>query len=148
MTESKIITGYFLTKREDLLINACFCTILAQNQYLEIKLATKFEDSRFRNWLHFGNLLEFELKKTRKHWILVGLELKYRLEVESWPYFRFETLAEMDKILTKHLHLDQDCTILKLVYQKLYVLSKLDSIKVKAFLEKFEQDLMQEMGFR
>jgi hypothetical protein len=145
--QQRLEVGYFITKREDLLINACFCKLLGQDSLIEFKLPSKFENSRYKNILQFGNLLEFELIKTRKHWILVNLELKNKLNFSQWSYFKYEILSNMVQVIIKNLHPDQECHVLEIVTRNIQKLD-FETTQNKNFIINFEQDFMQALGFK
>jgi len=147
-TEAKQIKGYILRIREDFLLNTAFVEVLTHNNFIEVKLPTKVENYKYKPFLNFGNLILFDLVKTRKHWIVTHLDYLHKLHFQDWAYIKFETLSELNKILLKNLHIDQGCKVLDTL--KLY-LERLDDLTLKEdpknFLIEFESKILSDLGF-
>ncbi len=99
--------------------------------------------------LNFGNLLTFDLVKTRKHWIVTHIECYEKLDYSAWSYLKFEVLVQMNKLLLQNLHLDQECQILDWLRDELYSLntSKTD-FDQQNFLADFLLKLEVKLGFK
>jgi hypothetical protein len=148
-TESKQVKGYFLRVREDFILNSALGEILTDKTLLEVKLPAKLENYKYRSMLNFGNLLTFDLVKTRKHWIVTHIECYEKLDYSAWSYLKFEVLVQMNKLLLQNLHLDQECQILDWLRDELYSLntSKTD-FDQQNFLADFLLKLEVKLGFK
>lgn len=147
-TQAKQIKGYLLKVREDLLLNTAFAEILTDTTYLEVKLPTKIENYKYKSFLNFGNLLSFDLVKTRKHWVVTHIECYEKLNFNTWNYHKFEVLVQINKILLQNLHLDQECLILDWVRQILNKIDIEDELNSQVFEADFRHDLETRLGFK
>ena len=99
--------------------------------------------------LNFGNLLSFDLVKTRKHWVVTHIECYEKLNYPSWSYLKFEILSQMNKILLQNLHLDQECQIFDWLRDELNKLNNFqNSLDQKIFQEQFLRNLEIRLGFK
>lgn len=148
MTEVKQVQAYILRIREDMLIDSCFCEILTPELYMEVKLPSKVDDYRYKPLINFGFLLQLDLIKTRKHWIVTHIEALSKLRLSTWEYSQFELLTQMNRVLVKHLHIDQECHLHPLVKGYLRALDVRKYPSSGELLHKFEEDLMSWLGFK
>ena len=148
-TESKQIKGYILKVREDFILNSALAEILTDSTLFEVKLPAKLENYKYKSMLNFGNLLSFDLVKTRKHWVVTHIECYEKLNYPSWSYLKFEILSQMNKILLQNLHLDQECQIFDWLRDELNKLNNFqDSLDQKIFLDQFLRNLEIRLGFK
>jgi hypothetical protein len=150
-TASKQVRGYLLKIREDFLHDSAFAEILTDQTYLEVKLPTKLENYKYKPFLHFGNLLTFDLVKTRKHWIVTHIEYYEKLNYTGWSYEKFEAIADLNKLLVLSLHLDQECQILDWLREYLRLLrfeSGIEIFKKSIYVNNFLNELDIKLGFK
>lgn len=148
-TESKQIKGYILKVREDFILNSALAEILTDSTLFEIKLPAKLENYKYKSLLNFGNLLSFDLVKTRKHWVVTHIECYEKLRYSTWSYLKFEMLIHMNKALLQNLHIDQECQIFEWLRNELNKLDCLsDHFDQKLFQEEFLTNLEIRLGFK
>ncbi|GAB4144247.1 MAG: hypothetical protein OHK0017_02570 [Patescibacteria group bacterium] len=146
--QSRIESGYLLKIRQDLVLNVSFAWFLTESQVIEIKLPSSVADSKFAAILNFGNKLQIELIKTRKHWILRQADVLFRPDFSRWDYSKFELLAELNKIILDSVHLDQDCRINDIIDRYIQVLNKPElNLPIKEAAVQFKNELLRRLGF-
>lgn len=98
----------------DKIMNATFVTVLGPESLFSIKLPTNLEKYRFANQISPLYLLDVELIKTKKNWILKNINRFETLATIS-NYAQITALSEIVKTILRYVREDQETDILPFV---------------------------------
>ena len=139
--EKRIITCLPLSKTNDEVFKITYLTLLTENSVESIKLPTNFDNYKYSHMIRPDYLLQVEIIKTRKNWILKNI-LKYEKIQDTCSYNDFLKQSEMVKIILKNTYQDQETNILPFVVET-FQQKALNLINLK----NFEQQLSANLGF-
>ncbi len=139
--EKRIITCLPLSKTNDEVFKITYLTLLTENSVESIKLPTNFDNYKYSHMIRPDYLLQVEIIKTRKNWILKNI-LKYEKIQDPCSYNDFLKQSEMVKIILKNTYQDQETNILPFVVET-FQQKALNLINLK----NFEQQLSANLGF-
>lgn len=135
--ETKIIC---LKVSADKIMNTSFVLALSKNEVISIKLPTNIENYKLANLISPAFLLEVDLVKTKKNWVLRNI-LGYEQIIEVKDYKTLINLSNLVKITTKFLQEGESVQILDFVKNALAGAGK------NIDLMEFEAELMVKLGF-
>ncbi|NJK70955.1 MAG: hypothetical protein HC932_01680 [Thermales bacterium] len=139
--EKRIINCIPLAKTNDEVFKITYLTMLTENSVESIKLPTNFNNYKYSHLIRPDYLLNLEIIKTRKNWILKNI-LKFQQINQPACYNDFLKQSEISKIILKHLHMEQETNILSFLI-KTFQANPINELDIK----EFEQNLTKSLGF-
>lgn len=134
--ESILVLGHYT----DEIFKITYLRSLTRTHYESFKLSGTFENHKLSHLLNPNYLIQAELVKTKKNWILKNI-LHFQRISHPLTYGDFLRQSELVKIICKHLHEDQETNIMPWVIQTLSQNpSDLD-------IGQCEQELLKHLGF-
>lgn len=137
--ELREIRGVVLKCYSDELFKFTYIKFLTENTLESIKIPTQIENFKLNHVLNPNFLLQIEVIKTRKNWILKNV-LEYQRISEPKKYVEFIKQSEISKITLNHTHEDQEIDILSYFIQ---TVQKIDTVDLKIY----ETELLSKLGF-
>jgi hypothetical protein len=142
LREEKI---FILKEYYDQVKGICYLKVLTTTGCESIKISTKRDKQKFDFFLKPNYLLDVELVKTVKNWILKNIT-SYQVLLEPRKYSDYELLAQMQKLIDSNVKEGQQISILPFLVQEF----QKDDIKEdisKINLKKIEYTLLSLQGF-
>lgn len=130
-----------LKKNKDKLMNVTFVTGISENQVISIKLPTNIENYKQGFLISPYYILELELVKTRKNWVLKNIT-NFTQIFDPKKYSDHEKISQIINILNKFVHEDQEINLIDFLqrYFKGHLLTSFD-------MTDFESELLERLGF-
>jgi len=125
----------------DSLLKLSYLKVLTKNKFETLKLPTNLANYRYQHLVSPNYLLNIEVIKTRKNWILKNI-LEVRTLSKPDTYSDFLKLTELTKILCESFQEDQEVDLLEFVTRYLLEVSLKE-----ANLADFEKEVMIKLGF-
>lgn len=125
----------------DEVLNLCYLKVLTRKKYESLKLPTSWHKYKFNYLIRPNYLLDLEIIKTRKNWIIKDI-LGFEPFLEPKIYQDFLKLRQIQKILISYLYEGQEVEIFDWLKNFLFTTSFR-----KLNLLHFENELKQKLGF-
>lgn len=138
--ELREITGITLSIWQDHVMDTSFVNILTEAELFSAKLPSTITRYKLAHLINPEYLLDFELVKTRKNWIIKNIVIRKRI-AQPGSYDEHTIFAEMIKTIQKLTHSDQQTNSLSVLLR--FLQHPLSKIK----LSDFENALLHAEGF-
>ena len=139
--EIRTVQAILLGHRVDELMNISYLKILTEEYIESVKLPTAIQNYRLQHLLQPNFLLEMELVKTKKNWIVKGI-LNHREFCLPTNYAEHLKIAEIINLINKYSREGQELKILDLL------IITFESTKLTDLdLVDFESKLLERLGF-
>ncbi len=130
-----------LGHRTDELMNVTYLKVLGQQQIESVKLPTAFKNYRLQHLLRPNYLLEVELVKTKKNWVLKNI-LAHQEFCDLCRYTEHLKFSEIIALINKYSHDGQEVKILD------FLVNTFDCVSIADLdLITFESRLLERLGF-
>ncbi len=139
--EKQNIQGIPLKIFSDKLMKVSYVSFLTNDTLLSAKLPTIINNYKLGHFIQPNYLLDIELIKTRKNWIVRGIH-KYEKIAELKDYKDYTTHSKIINLIYKYIKEDQGVNIMNFIIKTLQV-KKISKIDTKLF----ESRLLKELGF-
>ncbi len=121
--EIRTIKGVFIETFHDSILGISYGKILTNDTLESVKFPTNLENYKYKYVIQPNFLVEVELVKTRKNWIVKTI-LNYKTFFEPQDYGDYLNLSEIIKILQKNIMEEQKTNALEFLlsyfeYQKI-----------------------------
>jgi len=130
-----------LSHYTDEISHLSYIKVLNESKVETLKLPTSITNYRYQHLLRPNFLLEMEVVKTKKNWILTGI-LSYQPFCYPKSYHDYLKLAAIINLLNQFCHEEQPVKILHWLTKELD-LSNLEAVD----LNLFESELLKQLGF-
>lgn len=137
--ELKEDTVIVLRVWQDHMMETSFLDVLGTRQIYSVKLPSTIDKYKFGHLINPEYLLDIELIKTRKNWILKNVSIKERL-ARLTTYEEHVKLSEMIKLVQKFTSTEQD------TYLQSAIIPFLRDVAMTDMTE-FEAAVLSEAGF-
>jgi hypothetical protein len=137
--EYREIKAMVLSTRNDEVFGVSYAMLLTSENLESVKLPALIKHYKYGHLLNPNYILNAELIKTRKNWVLKGVTNYYRVGTPT-SYEGFLKQSECIKLVLKHLHEDQQTDILSWLAGQM---EEIESVN----LSQFEQNLISKLGF-
>ncbi len=139
--ETRNLKAIVVSCYTDDLINVTYLKILTEVAVESIKLPTALSNYRLQHLLRPNFILDIEVVKTRKNWILKGI-LHYQPFCHPKTYQCYLKLAEVFLLVNKFCYEGQQVDLLSFLVNKLSLID-LETLDINLF----ELSLLQKLGF-
>jgi hypothetical protein len=139
-TELKTVTGIILDTFQDTMIKTSYIKVLTTDKIESIRLPSSLENYKYKYLLQPNYLLELELVKTRKNWILKDI-LSHESFYTPVTFEDYLSFGQLSKSIKENTRDQQQTDILGFVIEYFRVFPKLN-------IQHFELRLQQALGFR
>lgn len=137
--ELREIKGIVLRTYSDELFKFTYIKFLTDSTLENIKIPTQIDNFKLNHVLSPNFLLEIEIVKTRKNWILKNI-LEYTRICDPKRYIDFIKQSEMAKLTLANIEEEQEVEILDFVIESIKNIESLD-------LKDYEKKLLTRLGF-
>lgn len=137
--ELREIKGIVLRTYSDELFKFTYIKFLTDSTLENIKIPTQIDNFKLNHVLNPNFLLEIEIIKTRKNWILKNI-LEYTRICDPKRYIDFIKQSEMAKLTLANIEEEQEVEILNFVIESIKNIESLD-------LKEYEKKLLTRLGF-
>jgi hypothetical protein len=118
-----------------------YMRVLTENKCENLRIGKNFEKQSFKHLLQPNYLLQVELIKTVKNWILKEV-FSYQVLFTPKTYSDYEKIASIQKILNQLLHEGQETDLL------IHLINYFKNIELKDLkVEDFENKVLNILGF-
>ena len=138
--EIKTISGIVIDTFEDQVLGLCYAKILTNENLESVKLPTTLSNYKFAHLLQPHFLLELELVKTRKNWILRTI-VSHKQIFHPQTFQDFVNLSSISKLLRDNLRDQEQTHILS------FVVDYLGNHELSFNLQEFENHLQRALGY-
>ncbi len=139
--EIRNLKAIVLNHYTDDLINVTYLKILTETTVESIKLPTVLSNYRLQHLLRPNFVLDIEVVKTRKNWILKSI-LHYQSFCHPKTYQCYLKLAEVFSLINKFCYEGQQVDLLSFLINELSLIN-LETLDITLF----ELNLLQKLGF-
>lgn len=139
--EVREITGLFVSVFSDDMMPCSYVRILTHHTLETVKLSARFRESKFAHYLSPYNILQVELIKTRKNWIVRDIVLIDRI-VDSPSFNHILKHSQMLKLLSDNVTEGQEVSILN------WFVSQIKGANAEIGMDEFQKDLHHQLNFR
>ncbi len=131
----------FLSHYTDEISYLSYIKVLTENKVETLKLPTSLTNYRYQHLLKPNLLLEVEVVKTKKNWILTGI-FSYKPYCHPKTYHDHLKLAAIINLINRFCQEEQPISVLNWLIKK-FDLSNLEAVD----LHIFESELLKQLGF-
>jgi len=135
------LVAIFLGHYTDEISHLSYIKVLTEKKIETLKLPTSLTNYRYQHLLKPDLLLEVEVVKTKKNWILTGI-LSYQPYCYPKTYHDHLKLAAIISLINQFCHEGQPTGILDWLTKK-FDLSNLEAVDLYIF----ESELLKQLGF-
>ncbi len=139
--ETKTIKGIAVSIFQDKIFKISYVNFLSQDEYFKIKLPCEFSEYKYQHLLQPSFMLDCEIVKTKKNWILKHI-LRYEQICNPSSFSEFIKLSQICQIIDKQVKENQNSDVLD------FLINFFGSSSLKQVsLQDFEFKLNQNLGF-
>lgn len=139
--EQREIWGLPLGYHNDSIFKVCYLRFLTERSFESIKITSRIEDYRFHHVIQPYILINAELVKTKKNWILKHINQTEQI-AKPLSYKDFLLIEQYCTLTTKHIREGQETNILSWVIE---CISKISATPLSP--HEYEKELLIKLGF-